>query len=102
MRLPQTTNIAAEDSPLRYVRTVNIKTPWNGFGDLSDIIGTHYTIVFWHESTTTLSSVVVSSSNPNVSSNNDVGCKATIVTFPVADAHTEHGVTLQLTHNSPV
>ncbi|KAH7134411.1 glycosyl hydrolases family 31-domain-containing protein, partial [Dactylonectria macrodidyma] len=93
-----TSKVVAEGGPVGHVRNVTIKTPWNGYGDLSAIIGTQYTVVFWHDPATTLSSVKVSSSNPNVSSSTNVGYKATIVTLPVADAHTEDGVTIQLTH----
>ncbi|KAK7415851.1 hypothetical protein QQZ08_012222 [Neonectria magnoliae] len=95
-----TTKVAADDSPTRSVRTLTVKAPWNGYGDLSDIVGTQYTVVFWHAPSTNLNSVSVSSSNSNVSSDTNVGYKATIVTFPVADAHTEHGLSIQLTHDN--
>lgn len=91
--------VAVGDSPISFVRTLTIKAPWNGYEDLSEIIGTEYTVVFWHDPATNVSSVKVASESI-VSSNTNVSSRATTVTLSVADAHTEKGVTLQLTHDS--
>jgi hypothetical protein len=79
---------------------VTISSKWNKYGDLSDIVGSKYTLVFWHDPSANLSSVKVSSANNKVASDTNNNYRATIVTLPVADAHTEHGVTIQLTHGA--
>ncbi|KAH7002467.1 glycosyl hydrolases family 31-domain-containing protein [Ilyonectria destructans] len=95
----KTTMVAVGDAPISYVRTLAIRSPWNGYGDLSEIVGTEYTVVFWHDPSTNVSSVKVTSES-NVSSSTNVGNRATTVIISVADAHTENGVKLQLTHDS--
>ncbi|RYP05667.1 hypothetical protein DL765_009769 [Monosporascus sp. GIB2] len=97
----KTTRVAADDSPLRLTRAVSISARWNGFGDLSPIIGTKYTVVFWHEQSTPLSSIEVSSGNRTVSSDTNAMSRATIVTVPIADAHTPQGVVVHLSHDAP-
>ncbi|KAH8676424.1 glycosyl hydrolases family 31-domain-containing protein [Tricladium varicosporioides] len=95
----KTTKVASDDGTVSYTRSVTIRSPWNGFGDLSGQIGRTYTIVFWHEQSTMLDSIVVSSSNNAVSSNTDIGRRATIATLPISQAHSPQGVTIHLTHS---
>lgn len=79
---------------------MTISSKHNEFGDLSEIVGTKYTVVFWHDPSANLSSVKVSSANNKVTSDTNNKYGATIVTLEVADAHTENGVTIQLTHGA--
>ncbi|KAI8650703.1 Gal-mutarotas-2 domain-containing protein [Fusarium keratoplasticum] len=98
--IEQATKISNQNSSVQFARTVTISSKWNKFGDLSDIVGSKYTVVFWHDPSANLSSVKVSSANNKVASDTNNNYRATIVTLPVADAHTEHGVTIQLTHGA--
>jgi hypothetical protein len=71
-------------------RTVTITSPWNKFGqeNLDKTIGTHFTVVFWHEDRTDLDTVSVTElSGFTVRPENQLhrGTKATIVKVPVAD-----------------
>jgi hypothetical protein len=98
----KTTRLAADNSPLRLTRAVTINAPWNGFGDLSPMIGARYTVIFWHEQTTPLSSIELLSSSGEISTSIDTGSRATIATVPVADAHTLKGIVVHLTHDAPL
>jgi alpha-glucosidase (family GH31 glycosyl hydrolase) len=96
----KTTRIAGDDSPVRFTRAVTIKVPWNGYGDLSKIFGTQYTVVFWHEQSTPLSSIDVSSSDRSIKFKTDTGCRATVVTIPIENCHTQKGVAIHLSHTA--
>lgn len=80
---------------------MKVQAPWNGYGDLSAIIGTRYTVVLWHEPSTPLANISIAvPDGVDASSDTDAAAHATVVTFPVADAHTEDGVAIQLTHDA--
>ncbi|KAJ3541782.1 hypothetical protein NM208_g4436 [Fusarium decemcellulare] len=96
----QTTKIISQNCSIQFNRTLTITSPWNGYGDLSEFVGSQYTIVFWHDPSANLSSVDVFSTNHNVSVRTSNISRATVVTLPVADAHTAEGVTVQLTHGT--
>lgn len=96
----QKTTKTVADGGLRFTRSVTIKCPRNGYGGISEIIGTEYTVVFWHEQATPLGSVGVSN-NARISSTLDEARHATIVTLQVDDAHTTQGVTIQVGYDAP-
>ncbi|KAI5919462.1 glycosyl hydrolases family 31-domain-containing protein [Camillea tinctor] len=97
--IQQTTKISSENSVIQFTRNLEIKSPFNGYGDLSQIIGTRYTVVFWHGPSTSISTVNVNSTS-NISTKTDNDLHATVVIVSVADAHSKDGITIQLTHRT--
>ncbi|KAM5354780.1 hypothetical protein ACJ41O_001426 [Fusarium nematophilum] len=93
--ISQVTKITAN---AQYTRTLTIKSPWNGLGDVSEMVGSEYKIIFWHDPVVNLSTVKVTSGNPSISSRTDNNTRSTIATLPIADAHNERGVTISLSH----
>ncbi|KAM0192686.1 hypothetical protein ACHAPI_008045 [Fusarium lateritium] len=93
-----TTKSFTEDSGVKVIRKLTIKSPFNGYGDVSDIVGNDYTINLWHDPSANASTTEVNSANSKVSWKTDNTSRVTVVTVPVADAHTEQGVTIQLKH----
>ncbi|RPA77141.1 hypothetical protein BJ508DRAFT_213076 [Ascobolus immersus RN42] len=91
--LTTTTKQATSSSTIRKTRRLTINSPWNRYnGDLARIIGSEYTIVFWHEISTPLSSVWAET-RPNrysIETRNDIA--ATIVRVPIGHAHSTGGV----------
>ncbi|KAF4949869.1 hypothetical protein FSARC_13371 [Fusarium sarcochroum] len=98
VEISQFTKTYNQDSGVEYMRNVVIKCPFNGFGDLSEIVGTEYTIALWHDPICNMDTAKVNTSNRKVTWRNDNNSRVTVVTVPVADTHTENGVTIQLTH----
>lgn len=87
---------------MKVIRNLTIKSSFNGYGDVSDIVGSDYTVALWHDPSTKISTAEVNSANSKVSWKTDNTSRVTVVTMPVADAHTEHGVTIQLKHANSV
>ena len=85
-------------SGVKYMRSIEIKAPFNGFGDLSAIVGEEYTIALWHEPTVDINTPQVKSENRAVTSRTDANARVTLVTLPVDLAHTEKGVAFSLTY----
>ena len=54
-------------------------------------------MVFWHDPSTDISTARVDSV-ATISSKTLDDSRATVVVLPVADTHSEHGVTIQLVH----
>ncbi|KIL87446.1 glycoside hydrolase family 31 protein [Fusarium avenaceum] len=102
VEIEQTTKTFTEDSGVKVIRNLTIKSPFNGYGDVSDIVGSDYTVALWHDPSATISSAEINSANSEVSWKTDNTSRVTVVTVPVTDAHTEHGVTIQLKHANAV
>ncbi|KAH8895231.1 hypothetical protein GQ53DRAFT_855393 [Thozetella sp. PMI_491] len=80
-------------------RSVAINSPWNRYdGDLGELIGRQYTLIFWHEPGIALGAVKVDSGGTNAESNVNQAIGATIVTMPIADAHTTQGVDIEVSY----
>ncbi|CAF3441856.1 hypothetical protein SNK03_007732 [Fusarium graminearum] len=99
VNISQTTKSFNESTGVKFIRNVTIKSPFNGFGDLTSMIGTDYTVALWHAPLVDITSAQVNSSNSNVTSSTDNNSRVTVVKLPVAEAHTEDGVTFQMTYN---
>ncbi|KAI6752279.1 hypothetical protein HG530_013648 [Fusarium avenaceum] len=100
--IQQTTKTFIEDSGIKVIRNLTIKSPFNGYGDVSDIVGSDYTVALWHDPSANISTAEVNSANSKVSWKTDNTSRVTLVTMPVTDAHTEHGVNIQLKHANAV
>ncbi|KAH7188137.1 glycosyl hydrolases family 31-domain-containing protein [Fusarium flagelliforme] len=87
-----------DNTGVKYIRSIEIKSPFNGFGDLSSIVGKEYTIALWHETTVDINTPQVKSDNRLVNSRTDANARVTLVTLPVELAHTEKGVAFSLTY----
>ncbi|KAF4452162.1 alpha-1,4-glucan lyase [Fusarium austroafricanum] len=98
--IEQYTKTFNDESGVEYMRNVTVKSPFNGFGDFKDIVGTEYTLALWHDPACNMDTAKVKSSNKKVTWRNDNNSRVTVVTLPVADAHTENGVSIQLTHSN--
>ncbi|RFU31057.1 hypothetical protein B7463_g5273, partial [Scytalidium lignicola] len=87
-----------ENNHCRITRTVIIKAPWNKYqGDLKEIIGNYYTVVFWHEENVIPSSISLVDCHHCVWSRHE-DKRATSVSIPVDDAHTMHGIKISLSY----
>jgi hypothetical protein len=94
----QTTKSYNEPTGVKFIRNVTIRSPFNGFGDLTPMIGTEYTVALWHEPSIDITTAQVNSSNRRVTSRTDANSRVTVVTLPIAQAHTKDGVTIQMTY----
>ncbi|KAG8665372.1 hypothetical protein FPOAC2_10450 [Fusarium poae] len=96
--ISQTTKSYNEQTGIKFIRNVTIKSPFNGFGDLTSIIGTEYTIALWHAPSVDIGTAQVDSSNSDVTSTTDTNSRVTVVKMPIAQAHTKEGVSIQMTY----
>jgi hypothetical protein len=94
----QTTKSLSERTGVKFTRNVTIKSPLNGFGDVTGMIGTEYIVALWHAPSVDISTAQVNSSNSDVKSRTDDNSRVTVVNLPVAQAHSEEGVTIQMTY----
>jgi hypothetical protein len=62
------------------------------------MIGTEYIVALWHAPSVDISTAQVNSSNSDVKSRTDDNSRVTVVNLPVAQAHSEEGVTIQMTY----
>ncbi|GKU08319.1 unnamed protein product [Fusarium langsethiae] len=96
--ISQTTKSFNEPTGLKFIRNVTIKSPFNGFGDVTGMIGNEYIVALWHAPSVDISTTRVNSSNGEIESRTDSNSRVTVVNLPVAQAHTEEGVTVQMTY----
>lgn len=87
-----------ENSRYLITQSVIIKSQWNKYqGDLKEIIGSYYTVVFWHAEDTILSSISWVECRGCIWSRHE-NQRATSVSIPVDDAHTMQGVKVSLSY----
>ncbi|KAM0489631.1 hypothetical protein ACHAP8_012386 [Fusarium lateritium] len=98
VNISQITRSSNEQTGVKFNRTITIKSPFNGFGDLTSMIGTEYTLALWHAPSVNIYTANVDSSNSIVTSRTDTGSRVTVVNVPVAEAHNEKGVSIQMTY----
>ncbi|KAM0226789.1 hypothetical protein ACHAPO_012072 [Fusarium lateritium] len=98
VNISQITRSSNEQTGVKFNRTVTIKSPFDGFGDLTSMIGTEYTLALWHAPSVDINTTKVDSSSSNVTSRSDTGSRVTVVNVPVAEAHNEKGVSIQMTY----
>jgi hypothetical protein len=95
----KTTIIGDGDGLVKHIRKLTIGCPFNGYGDISHLFGTEYTVVLWHDPSTPIGSVRVSSSSAKVASRIDLDKRATVSQVPVSEAHAGQGVTIEVAYD---
>ncbi|WQF89176.1 Putative glycoside hydrolase family 31, galactose mutarotase-like domain superfamily [Colletotrichum destructivum] len=92
-----TKRLADNEDGGTYTRRLTAKAPWREFvTEAPQYIGTDYKFVFWHRGATNLNSIKVNVERTSLNYEINRAVKATVVTVPVADVHTESGVDVAL------